>query len=130
MRRALVLLFLAACGKTGGSGAIEGVYHLDGDATATSLEVHADGTFFLRRDPCEGVGERTTGAWRTETALSASVTPSDYWPTPPTFPSAHVDAVQAQSRNGELIVFARNAWFGTFEQRWRRGRAVPSCLTL
>jgi len=130
MRRALVLLALFACGKTGGSGAIEGVYHLDGAVTATSLEVRTDGTFFLRRDPCEGVGERSTGGWRTETALSASIAPTDYWPTPKTFPSARVDTLQAQSREGDLVVLARNAWYGTFEQRWKRGRALPVCFSL
>ncbi len=128
MRRALVLLVLAGCGKTGGSGAIEGVYHLDGADTATSLEVRADGTFALRRDPCAGVGERTSGTWRTETALSAAIAPADYWPTPETFPSARVDALKAQSHDGELVVRAENAWFGGFEQRWKRGRVAPSCV--
>jgi hypothetical protein len=134
MRRALaLLLFLSAfglvagCGKTGGSSAVEGIYHLVGSETATSLEVRKDGHFALRRDACEGIGTSACGAWGQQTAFSADIAPQDYWPTPDDFPSARVDRLVAESREGELVVKGTHDRFGAFTQRWKRGRVCAVC---
>jgi len=122
-----VSVLAAGCGKRGGSGAVAGTYHLVGAEEATSLEIRADGTFTLRRDSCASIGDLACGDWRPQTAWTAVIAPRDYWPTPATFPSARVDRLEIEARDGELVVVGENAWFGTFTQRWVPGRVCETC---
>ena len=129
----LVVLTAGGCGKTGGSGAIEGVYHLAGAGAGadggTTLEVNRDGSLVVRRDRCGAVGDLADGDWHVQSAFAAVVHPRGYWPTSPDFPSARVEELAVEGRGGELVAVGRNGWFGTFEQRWTRGRATPACVS-
>jgi hypothetical protein len=121
-------LILAACGKTGGSTPLAGVYHLQGGADATSLELRGDGTFTLRRDSCESSGVLTCGDWKpAPTGARLVAVPGMYWPTPDTFPSAVVQRVSLSSLGGDLVVVGESDWAGTFTERWVPGRACAVC---
>ena len=121
-------LVVAACGKTGGSPPLAGIYHLPGVADATSLELRGDGTFTLRRDSCESSGVLTCGDW-TAFPMGAQVkaVPGMYWPTPETFPSAVVRRVSLSSLGSDLIVVGESDWAGSFTERWVPGRACAVC---
>ena len=121
-------LVLAACGKTGGSTPLAGIYHLQGGAEATSLELRGDGTFTLRRDSCESSGVLTCGDWAAApTGARVVAVPGMYWPTPDTFPSAVVRRISLSSLGGDLIVVGESDWAGTFSERWAPGRACAVC---
>lgn len=125
---AVSTLVLAACGKTGGSTPLAGVYHLQGGADATSLELRGDGTFTLRRDSCESSGVLTCGDWLAQPAGARLLeVPGMYWPTPDTFPSAVVHRVSLSSLGGDLVVVGESDWAGTFTERWVPGRACAVC---
>src|SRR6185295_20395513 len=109
MRRAIVFgvvgfVVLAGCGKTGGSSVLDGVYHLEGAERATSLEVRGGYTFAVRRDACDGIGINSCGDWEKRSAMTAVLGAKDYWPTPADFPSARVDELTAEMRDGVLFV--------------------------
>ncbi len=121
-------LVLAACGKTGGSTPLAGVYHLQGSSDATSLELRDDGTFTLRRDSCESSGVLTCGDWApAPTGAHVRAVPGMYWPTPDTFPSAVVRRLSLSSVAGNLVVVGESDWAGTFTERWVPGRACAVC---
>jgi len=121
-------LVLAACGKTGGSTPLAGVYHLQGSTEATSLELRGDGTFTLRRDSCESSGVLTCGDWTpAPTGARVLAVPGMYWPTPDTFPSAVVRRISLSSLGGDLVVVGESAWAGTFTERWAPGRTCARC---
>lgn len=127
---ACAVLVLAACGKTGGTTPLAGVYHLPGAADATSLELRADGTFTLRRDSCVSSGVLSCGDWTSAPTGGSVVTaPGMYWPTPDTFPSAVVRRISLASTNAgpELVVVGESDWAGSFTERWVPGRACPVC---
>jgi len=119
---------LAACGKTGGTTPLAGVYHLQGSSDATSLELRGDGTFTLRRDSCESSGVLTCGDWApAPTGARVLAVPGMYWPTPDTFPSAVVKRISLSSLGGDLVVVGESDWAGTFTERWVPGRACAKC---
>jgi hypothetical protein len=132
MRRVMSVLFVgsivvAGCGKTGGSSIIDGIYHLEGADRATSLEVRGEYTFAVRRDACDGIGINGCGDWVRRSPMTAALGVQDYWPTPDDFPSARVDSLTAEMRDGVLVVHGRNELFGSFTQRWVRGRVCEVC---
>ena len=120
---------LAACGKTGGSSPVAGVYHLAGSSQATSLELRGDGTFSLRRESCVSADVVSCGDWRAGAAGGANVVKPEnlYWPTPDEFPSAVVRKLSFESEGKELLVIGENEWAGTFKERWSPGRACAVC---
>ena len=122
-------LVLAACGKTGGSSNVAGIYHLATAGEATSLALHDDGTYTLRRDSCESIGELECGTWKADAAGAAHVLRRDgmYWPTPEHFPSTVFKSLQLQEREGELVVVGESPWAGSFTQHWARGRSCELC---
>jgi hypothetical protein len=121
-------LVVAACGKTGGTTPLAGVYHLQGSNDATSLELRSDGTFTLRRDSCESAGVLTCGDWTAApTGAHVDAVPGMYWPTPDTFPSAVVRRISLSSLGGDLVVVGESDWAGTFTERWVPGRTCAVC---
>ena len=125
---ATAALLLGACGKTGGSAPLAGLYHLEAGGEATSLELRGDGTFTLRRDSCESSGVLTCGEWSPAPAgARVRAVPGMYWPTPDTFPSAVVKRISLSSLGGDLIVVGESEWAGTFTERWVPGRACAVC---
>ena len=125
---ATAALVLGACGKTGGSTPLAGVYHLQRGGEATSLELRSDGTFTLRRDSCESSGVLTCGDWTpAPTGAHVRAVPGMYWPTPDTFPSAVVKRISLSSLGGDLVVVGESEWAGTFTERWVPGRACAVC---
>jgi hypothetical protein len=123
---------VAACGKTGPSpgdaALVAGVYHLQGAALATNLELRDDGTFTLRADSCDSSGVLACGDW-TAAGGHPHVVARDglYWPTPGAFPSSVVRRVTIGVRDRELVVIGTSEWAGTFTQRWSRGRTCAVC---
>jgi hypothetical protein len=125
---AVAALVLGACGKSGGTTPLAGVYHLKGGSDATSLELRADGTFTLRRDSCESSGVLTCGDWTPgPTGAQVRAVPGLYWPTPDSFPSAVVRRISLSSLGGDLIVVGESDWAGTFTERWAPGRSCAVC---
>lgn len=120
---------LAACGKTGGTPHVAGVYHLLEGGEATSLELREDGTFTLLRESCASVGELECGEWKPDAAGNAHLTTRDglYWPTPDAFPSTVFRALTIHEHDGDLLVVGESPWAGTFKQRWSRGRTCATC---
>lgn len=120
---------LAACGKTGGSSPVAGVYHLAGSPEATSLELRDDGTFSLRRESCVSADLVSCGDWRAGAAGGANVVQPEalYWPTPDRFPSAVVRKLSFEAEGKDLLVIGENEWAGTFKARWSPGRACAVC---
>jgi hypothetical protein len=125
---AVAALVLAACGKTGGTTPLAGVYHLQGSPDATSLELRGDGTFTLRRDSCESSGVLSCGDWSpAPTGARVVAVPGMYWPTPETFASAVVRRISLTSVGGDLLVVGESDWAGSFTERWVPGRTCAVC---
>ena len=126
---ATAALLLAACGKTGGSPVVAGVYHLAKSDESTSLELRQDGTFTLRRESCASIGDLECGKWSADAAGSAHLVTREglYWPTPDTFPSTVLKTLTFHERDGELVAIGESPWAGTFTQRWSRGRTCERC---
>jgi hypothetical protein len=124
-------LAVVACGKTGAKAPVAGVYHLAGagERGTTNLELRSDGTFTVRRESCESIGDLECGAWKTEPTGGTHVVTREglYWPTPDEYPSAIVRTVTLRPRGDELIVVGESDWAGTFTQRWAPGRTCEEC---
>ncbi|MEA2746351.1 MAG: hypothetical protein QOI41_494, partial [Myxococcales bacterium] len=96
---ALLVAVMPACGKTSSTSRVSGVFHLPGAADATSLEVHDDGTFALRRESCTSSGIMSCGHWTTAAGGGRVVAREGlYWPTPDSFPSAVLHEVTLEPR--------------------------------
>ena len=125
----LSALLVAACGKTGGSPVVAGVYHLAKSDESTSLELRRDGSFTLRRESCASIGDLECGRWQPDAAGTAHLVTREglYWPTPDDFPSTVLRTLTFHEHDGELVVVGESPWAGTFTQRWSRGRTCEIC---
>ncbi len=122
-------LVVAACGKTGAVAPAAGVYHLTESGEPTNLELRPDGTFTVRRESCESIGDLECGIWMTERTGTSHVVPRDgqYWPTPETFPSAVIRRLSLRPHGQELVIVGDSEWAGSFTQRWVPGRTCAVC---
>ncbi len=128
-------VLVAACGKSGGVANLPpnaGLYHLETDEApwATSLDLRADGTFTVRREACDGIGDLECGGW-SQDAISPSghvaVRDDMYWPTPTSFRSNVMKKLTLRSdERGDLVVVGESDWAGSFVQHWKHGRMCAS----
>jgi hypothetical protein len=125
---AVALVLLGACGKNGGLANVPpspGLYHLED--SPTTLDLRSGGTFTVRREVANSIGDLDSGAWSQDTLTpSGHITLRDglYWPTPSRFPSTVFTKITLHGEeHGDLVVFGESPWAGTFTQHWiRSGR--------